>query len=174
MLEQESTFYSSKIKRDFSNFLRESSIRKDCNIKNQYIRLLEKSHKKEYPNTFSASNLSIYRRYWSLSSLYSNFVSNNWIESYLKVKPIKFLALLSHFIRIFTIWLNRTTRKILIKIWSISIRCKNRDKRSLNRFSNQSVPINLLEPRVWFNLLRTIRSQSVFWIFLKKTYQNIL
>ena len=42
ILENQSNFYSSKIRSDFKSFLTETSMRVDCGMKNKYNNLLEK------------------------------------------------------------------------------------------------------------------------------------
>jgi hypothetical protein len=61
MLEHEAKFYSSKIKRDFNNFIVESSIRRDCTMRKRYNQLLEKTLKKNYKNTCYYSTLPQFR-----------------------------------------------------------------------------------------------------------------
>ena len=62
-LEQESNYYSSKIKKDLKNFIAEGSMKKNCSMKTQYNNLLNKSLKKNIPSTLSYSILPTFKKY---------------------------------------------------------------------------------------------------------------
>ena len=81
-----------------------------------------------------------------------------------ELEPCKVFIFLPDLILV--VRLNRTVRKLLVKVRYICIRGQNWNEGSLDRPRHQGIPVDLLEPRMVPNLLRTRSPQTIFWVFL--------
>lgn len=88
------------------------------------------------------------------------------IQSTSEWKTLKVLTLLDHVSAGLFVWLNRAASKILIEIGCVNIRIENRNKRSLYWFCQESIPVDFFKPRMIFNFLGIIETNSTSRIFL--------
>ena len=87
-------------------------------------------------------------------------------QSAAKRKASEVLTLFLH-VFVLTVWLHRTTGKVFIEVWSISLRCQNWHERGFYWSGLKGIPVNFLEPRVLLDLWRSCWSNTVLWIFLQ-------
>lgn len=91
-----------------------------------------------------------------------------------EIESNEFPTLFIHLTIVFTVRIDRFAGELFIEIGIICIWRKNRYERSLNCFRKKSIPIYLLEPRMWFYLSCSSSSDSFHGIFLQKQANKTL
>ena len=95
-------------------------------------------------------------------------------QSILKGEAVEFLPLILHLRAVLAVRFHRAVGEVLIEVGGIRIRGEDGHKGSLDCLGQQGIPVHFLEPRVVFDLVRTVGAQTVFRVLLQQALQDTL